>query len=100
MAAAAGGSTVLWCPLPDTCGADCCALQALSHTSRLRSLRLDCCPRISDRGLLELSRAAGLRHLSIDRCPQISGEARVRLQRKRVLLRVAAQPTGAALERC
>ena len=76
------------------------AVQALSHTSRLRSLRLDCCPRISDRGVLELCRASGLRHLSIDRCPQIGSEALARLQRKRVLLRVAAaQAGGVAFER-
>ena len=67
--------------------------QAVSHASQLRSLRLDCCPKVSDRGLLELSRITKLRELSVNRCPKLTGGAVAALQRQLVLLRVA-RPLG------
>lgn len=69
--------------------------QALSHAPRLRSLVLNACCKVSDRGLLALTRCASLRQLSVDRCPQLSGAALAALQRRLVLLRLA-RPAGAA----
>lgn len=69
--------------------------QALSHAPRLRSLVLNACCKVSDRGLLALTRCASLRQLSVDRCPQLSGAALAALQRRLVLLRLS-RPLGAA----
>ena len=72
-------------------------LQALSHAPRLRSLAINCSPKVSDRGLLALTRCATLRHLSADRCPQLSGAALAVLQRRLPLLRVARPAGGRGL---
>ena len=69
-------------------------LQALSHAPRLRSLAINCCPKVSDRGLLALTRCGTLRNLSADRCPQLSVTALAALQHRLPLLRVA-RPAGA-----
>lgn len=70
-----------------------CPTQALSHAPRLRSLAINSCTKVTDRGLLALCRSAGLRHLSVDRCPQLGAPALGALQRKLVLLRLA-RPAG------
>ena len=72
-------------------------VQALSHMPQLRSLSLNCCPKISHHGLLALTRISRLRYLRVERCPQLAAGALERLQRKLVLLRVAGEHHGAAL---
>ena len=72
-------------------------LQALSHAPRLRSLAINCCPKVSDRGLLALTRCGTLRHLSADRCPQLSSSTLVALQHRLPLLRVARPAGGRGL---